>query len=78
MRERAAEAAGHGAGGRVGLVHLITNGFITGQVLAVDGGVMLRIMNRSSAPVSANFVVVGARTNTGCGVSPFHVARPPR
>jgi NAD(P)-dependent dehydrogenase (short-subunit alcohol dehydrogenase family) len=23
-------------------VHLITNGFITGQVLAVDGGVMLR------------------------------------
>jgi NAD(P)-dependent dehydrogenase (short-subunit alcohol dehydrogenase family) len=23
-------------------VHLITNGFITGKVLAVDGGVMLR------------------------------------
>lgn len=23
-------------------VHLMTNGFITGQVLAVDGGVMLR------------------------------------
>jgi hypothetical protein len=40
--KRALKRLGIGRGDCVGYVHLMTNGFITGQVLAVDGGVMLR------------------------------------
>jgi hypothetical protein len=46
-------------------VFLMTNGFITGQVLAVDGGVMLRKSGRDIAALQVKTYAIGGATGDG-------------